>query len=106
MALFGRVLVLLALGCAAFGIIAALNSRRPGRRVWQSSAERAVYVTAGLMSGAILVMVWALVTDDFSFAAVARRIISTTLGIPTSPWHTAAQRPQPTQAIESSRWMK
>jgi cytochrome c-type biogenesis protein CcmF len=70
-ALFGRVLVLLALGCAAFGVLAALNSRRPGRRVWQLSAERAVYVTAGLMSGAILVMVWALLTDDFSFAAVA-----------------------------------
>ncbi len=36
----------------------------------------------------------------------ARRIISTTLGIPISPWHTAAQRPQPTQAMASSRWMK
>jgi hypothetical protein len=44
-----------------------------------------------------------------SFLAVsgaARRIISTTLGMPISPWQTAAQRPQPTQAMASSRWMK
>lgn len=77
MALFGRVLVLLALGCAAFAIGAALVSRRPGKRVWQLSAERAVYMTAVMMSGAILVMVWALLTDDFSFAAVAEYSNST-----------------------------
>ena len=71
MALFGRVLVLLALGCAAFAVAAALTSRRPGRRVWQLSAERAVYSTAALMSGAMLVMIWALLTDDFSFTNVA-----------------------------------
>jgi cytochrome c-type biogenesis protein CcmF len=70
-ALFGRVLVLLALGCAAFAVAAALASRRPGRRVWQLSAQRAVYTTAALMSGAMLVMVYALLTDNFSFAAVA-----------------------------------
>jgi cytochrome c-type biogenesis protein CcmF len=70
-ALFGRVLILLALGCAAFAVAAALTSRRPGRRVWQLSAERAVYSTAALMSGAMLVMIWALLTDDFSFTNVA-----------------------------------
>jgi len=69
--LFGRVLVLLALGCAVFAIVAALVSRRPGQRVWQRSAERAVYTTAALMTGAILVMIWALLTDDFWFTAVA-----------------------------------
>ncbi len=41
-----------------------------------------------------------------SLSVVARRIISTTLGIPMSPWHTIAQRPQPMQATDSSRWMK
>ncbi len=71
MALLGRVLVLLALGCAAFAITSALLSRRPGRRVWQRSAERAVYMTAVMMSGAMAVMIWALLTDDFSFANVA-----------------------------------
>jgi len=70
-ALFGRVLVLLALGCAVFAVVAALTSRRPGRRVWQLSAERAVYTTAALMSGAMAVMIWALLTDDFSFTSVA-----------------------------------
>jgi len=70
-ALFGRVLVLLALGCAAFAVAAALSSRRPGRRVWQLSAERAVYSTAALMSGAMAVMIWALLTDDFWFTNVA-----------------------------------
>jgi cytochrome c-type biogenesis protein CcmF len=70
-ALFGRVLILLALGCAAFAVAAALTSRRPGRRVWQLSAERAVYTTAGLMTGAMAVMIWALLTDDFSFTNVA-----------------------------------
>jgi len=65
------VLVLLAFGCAAFAITAALVSRRPGRRVWQLSAERAVYMTAALMSGAMAVMIWALLTDDFSFTSVA-----------------------------------
>ena len=71
MALLGRVLVLLALGCAAFAVTAALVSRRPRRRVWQLSAERAVYTTAALMSGAMAVMIWALLTDDFSFTNVA-----------------------------------
>jgi cytochrome c-type biogenesis protein CcmF len=70
-ALLGRVLVLLALGCAAFAITSALLSRRPGRRVWQRSAERAVYMTAVMMSGAMAVMIWALLTDDFSLANVA-----------------------------------
>jgi len=70
-AVFGRVLVLLALGCAAFAIAAALISRRPGHRVWQLSAERAVYTTAAMMSGAMGVMIWALLTDDFSFTNVA-----------------------------------
>jgi hypothetical protein len=54
---------------------------------------------AGIMDGG-----W---TGDWgSWAAVARRIISTTVGMPTSPWQTSAQRPQPTQAMVSSRWMK
>ena len=71
MALLGRVLVLLALGCAAVAVISALLSRRPGRRVWQLSAERAVYMTAVMMSGAMAVMIWALLTDNFSFTNVA-----------------------------------
>jgi cytochrome c-type biogenesis protein CcmF len=70
-ALLGRVLVLLALGCAAFAVAAALVSRRPGHRVWQLSAERAVYTTAAMMSGAMGVMIWALLTDDFSLTNVA-----------------------------------
>jgi hypothetical protein len=40
--LAGRVLILLALGCAVFAVVAALLSRRPGRRIWKKSAERAV----------------------------------------------------------------
>ena len=71
MSLAGRVLILLALGCAVFAVVAALLSRRPGRRIWQKSAERAVYTTFALMSGAILLMVYALLTDDFSLTSVA-----------------------------------
>ncbi len=71
MSLLGRVVVLLALGCAVFAIAAALMSRRPGRRIWQRSAERAVYTTFALMTGAMLVMVYALLTDNFWFTSVA-----------------------------------
>jgi cytochrome c-type biogenesis protein CcmF len=69
--LLGRALLLLALGTAALAVAAALVSRRPGRRIWQRSAERAVYTTAAIITGAILVMVYALLTDDFSLANVA-----------------------------------
>ncbi len=71
MSLLGRALILLALCSAAFTVAAALVSRRPGRRIWQQSAERAVYTTAAVITGAILVMVYALLTDDFSFSNVA-----------------------------------
>ena len=71
MALFGRVLILLALGCAAFAVVAALVSRRPGRRVWQLSAERARLHDRRADVGGDGVMIWALLTDDFSFTSVA-----------------------------------
>ena len=71
MSLLGRALVLLALLCAIFAIGAALWSRRPGQQVWKHSADRAITTVFVLMSGAMLVMITALLRDDFSFASVA-----------------------------------
>ncbi len=77
MGLAGRALLLIALACALYAIAAALGSRRPGRRHWQRSAERAVYTMAAATTGAFAVMIGALVTDQFQFKNVAEYTSST-----------------------------
>src|SRR5262245_21115578 len=71
MALLGRAALLLALAAAVAAVVLALGSRRPGRRAWQRSAERAVLGVFGLVSVAMLTMWAALLTDHFAFANVA-----------------------------------
>jgi cytochrome c-type biogenesis protein CcmF len=74
----GRALLLLALLCALYAIGAALLSRRPGRRVLQDTAERAVYAMAALTTAASLLFIWALLADRFELRHVAEYSSSTT----------------------------
>lgn len=71
MSLLGRALILIALACAVFGVVAALYARRGGGAPWQRSAERAVYTVFAAVTGAVLVFETALLTNDFSFTFVA-----------------------------------
>jgi len=75
--LLGRALLLLALLAAAYAVGAALLSRQGGRRSLQRSAERAVYAVCALVSSAALLMIGALVTDDFKLRHVAEYSSST-----------------------------
>jgi len=75
--LLGRALLLLALLAAAYAVGAALLSRQGGRRSLQRSAERAVYAVCALVSASALLMIGALVTDDFKLRHVAEYSSST-----------------------------
>ena len=79
MSLLGRAALLLALAGAIYVIVAALHSRRPGRRAWAQSAERGVYAVFGLTSLAIGTMWAALLSDAFELRNVAE-YTSSTLG--------------------------
>lgn len=70
MSLLGRALLLAALLAAAYAIVAAVVGMRRGGG-WQRSAERAVYMVAALVTGAVAVFETALLSDNFSFAFVA-----------------------------------
>ncbi|HMM48853.1 MAG TPA: heme lyase CcmF/NrfE family subunit [Miltoncostaeaceae bacterium] len=78
MSLFGRTVLLLALGLAVYALVMALAARRPGGWPRQRSAERAVYALAVMVSLAMLGMWVAFVTDDFTLRNVAE-YTSTTL---------------------------
>jgi cytochrome c-type biogenesis protein CcmF len=71
MSLMGRAAVLLALAGAIYAIVMALGSRRPGRRAWQESAERAVYGVFALTTAAMLTLWTGLLTDHFVLRNVA-----------------------------------
>jgi cytochrome c-type biogenesis protein CcmF len=79
MSLVGRAALLLALLAAAYALVMALGSRRPGRRGWEASSERAVYAVFGLTTLAIGTMWAALLTDSFGLRNVAE-YSSSTLG--------------------------
>ena len=72
MSLFGRAILLLALGAAVFAVAAAVHGRTPRNRRWFHAAERAVFALFGLITIAVAGLVTALVTDDFSLKAVER----------------------------------
>ncbi len=72
MSLFGRAILLLALVAAVFAVAAAIHGRTPRNRRWFHSAERAVFALFGLITVAVLALLTALVTDDFSLRAVER----------------------------------
>ncbi len=71
MSVLGRAAVLLALAGAVYAIVMALGSRRPGRRAWQESAERAVYGVFALTTVAMLTLWAGLLTDHFVLRNVA-----------------------------------
>lgn len=77
MSLFGRAVLLLALGLAVYAIVMSLASRRTGRRAWERSAENAVHAVAGLTTVAMVGIWWAFLTDDFSLRHVAEYTSST-----------------------------
>ncbi len=79
MSILGRAALLLALAGAAYVVVMALASRRPGRRAWEQSAERGVYAVFALTSLAIGTLWAALLTDAFELRNVAE-YSSTTLG--------------------------
>ena len=79
MSLVGRAALLLALVVAAYALVMAIGSRRPGRRGCEVSAERGVYALFGLTTLAIGTMWVALLTDSFELRNVAE-YTSTTLG--------------------------
>jgi cytochrome c-type biogenesis protein CcmF len=71
MSLLGRAAVLLALAGAVYAIVMALGSRRPGRRNWQESAERAVYGVFALTSVAMVTLWAGLLSEEFVLRNVA-----------------------------------
>ena len=71
MSVLGRAALLLALAAAACAVVLALGARRPGRRAWLESAERAVYAVFGLMSVGMLTLWAGLLSDRFELRNVA-----------------------------------
>ncbi len=72
MSLFGRAILLLALTVAVFAVVAGIHGRTPRNRRWFQAAERAVFALFGLITVAVMALMVALVTDDFSLVAVER----------------------------------
>jgi cytochrome c-type biogenesis protein CcmF len=84
MLLAGRLLLVLALAIALYGVVASLyGARAPaggrlGGRAWVDSGRRAVYALA-LTAGACFVILWAaFMRSDFSFELVATHSSTTT----------------------------
>ncbi|MSO44829.1 MAG: heme lyase CcmF/NrfE family subunit [Thermoleophilia bacterium] len=71
MTLLGRGVLLLAFAAALYAVGAALWSRRPGRRRFLPSAERAVWAVGIATTTAAVAMWVALLTDRFDIANVA-----------------------------------
>ena len=78
MAVVGRALILLALGVALYGIVAALIGARRGRRDLIESARRAVYAVAGLTTAAFLLLELAFLRTDLTYEVVANHSSAST----------------------------
>src|SRR3712207_6156596 len=78
MAVLGRALILLALGVAIYGIVAALLGARRGRRDLVDSSRRAVYALAGLTTAAFVILEIAFLRSDFGFEVVSTHSSTTT----------------------------
>ena len=79
--LAGRLLLILALAIAAYGIFASLYGVRTGNRAWVASGRRAVYALAGTVAVCFL-------RSDFSYELVATHSSTTTPTFyrATAPW--------------------
>jgi cytochrome c-type biogenesis protein CcmF len=78
MALIGRALLIMALGTAAFGILASLYGARNGAREWVDAGRRSVYALAALATVAFAILEDAFWRNDFSFNVVANHSSTTT----------------------------
>jgi len=78
MAPAGRVLLILALLCAVYGVGASLYGARTGARVWVDSARRTMYSLCGIAATAFVILDIAFVSNDFSYNIVASGSSTTT----------------------------
>ena len=78
MAPAGRVLLILALLCAVYGVGASLYGARTGARVWVDSARRTMYSLCGIAATAFVILDIAFVSNDFSYTIVASGSSTTT----------------------------
>ncbi|MGH2915280.1 MAG: heme lyase CcmF/NrfE family subunit [Solirubrobacteraceae bacterium] len=78
MATAGRLLLILALVCAVYGLGASLYGARADRRVWVDSGRRAMYAIAGMAAIAFVILDIAFITSDFSYDIVASGSSTTT----------------------------
>src|SRR3954468_10341193 len=76
----GRACLIVALGCALYGIGASLHGARSHKREWVASGRRAVYAMAGTTAVAFVLLEAAFYRSDFSFALVASHSSTTTPG--------------------------
>jgi cytochrome c-type biogenesis protein CcmF len=76
--LAGQACLIVALGCAVYGMLASLYGARSGRREWVASGRRAVYAMAGSTAVAFLILELAFERSDFGFALVASHSSTTT----------------------------
>ena len=74
----GRVLLVIALCIAGYGIAASLRGARSGRREWVDSGRRAVYALAGVLVVSYAILEAAFLRSDFSFELVAAHSSTTT----------------------------
>ena len=74
----GQACLIVALGCAFYGIAASLYGARAQRREWVASGRRAVYAMAGCTAVAFVILESAFVRSDFAFSLVASHSSTTT----------------------------
>ena len=74
----GQACLIVALGCALYGIAASLYGGHTHRREWVASGRRAVYAMAGATAIAFVTLELAFVNSDFDFAVVASHSSTTT----------------------------
>jgi cytochrome c-type biogenesis protein CcmF len=86
--LAGRLLLILALAIAVYGIFASLYGARTGKRAWVASGRRAVYALSGTVAVCFLILELAFLRSDFSFELVASHSSTTTPAFyrATAPW--------------------
>ena len=78
MATLGRACLILALGVCVYGVAAGIGAWRLHRRDLASSARRAIYAAAALLTIAMGVLEAAFLRNDFSFDTVASHSSTTT----------------------------
>ncbi|MBV9816966.1 MAG: heme lyase CcmF/NrfE family subunit [Solirubrobacterales bacterium] len=78
MAAAGRVLLVLALMCAVYGLFASLYGAQRGGGAWVHSGRRAMYSLAGISAVCFVILDVAFISSDFSLQIVASGSSTTT----------------------------